>query len=80
MITYKKFNLLLTLILIFSLSQFQSVHAHDYYKIPLRIQVVDPSDMNDTTINNNVETMNDIFKSCRIKFNVIEIPPVQHPL
>lgn len=74
MITYKKLNyLLLTFILILSLSQFQTVQAHDYYKIPLRIQVVDPSGMNDTTIRENIDTMNDIFKGCRIKFNVIEI-------
>ncbi|OLS23884.1 MAG: hypothetical protein HeimC2_24930 [Candidatus Heimdallarchaeota archaeon LC_2] len=48
------------------------VQAHDYYKIKLNIHVVDPASMNDTTIKNNVDKMNDIFKSCRIKFNVIK--------
>ncbi|MCE7737050.1 MAG: hypothetical protein GPJ54_19345, partial [Candidatus Heimdallarchaeota archaeon] len=56
-----------------SFSVIEKVQAHDYYKISLEIQVVNPATMNDTAIKGNVDKMNDIFKSCRIKFNVIKI-------
>ena len=59
--------------LISAVSVTQTVQAHDYYKIKLKVQVVNPAAMNDTAIKGNIDRVNEIFHPCRIKFNVIVI-------